>query len=112
MGGFVSHCGWCSVIETIHFGVPLLALPMHLDQPLHARHAVEIGIGIEIPKDEDGQIKRQEIARVINEVVVKKKKGQLQRQKAIELSKKLREEGEEELHEAMEKLRTLCSKNK
>ncbi|CDP05516.1 unnamed protein product [Coffea canephora] len=111
-GGFVSHCGWGSVIESIYYGVPLLALPMHLDQPLHARLAVEIGVGIEILKDEDGQIKREEIARVINEVVVKKTEGKLQGQKAIELSKKLREEGEEELHEAIEKLRSLCSKNK
>ncbi|XP_027098352.1 beta-D-glucosyl crocetin beta-1,6-glucosyltransferase-like [Coffea eugenioides] len=111
-GGFVSHCGWGSVIESIYYGVPLLALPMHLDQPLHARLAVEIGVGIEILKDADGQIKREDFARVINEVVVKKKEGQLQRQKAMELSKKLREEGEEELHEAIEKLRSLCSKNK
>ncbi|CDP19775.1 unnamed protein product [Coffea canephora] len=111
-GGFVSHCGWGSVIESIYYGVPLLALPMHLDQPLHARLAVEIGVGIEIFKDADGQIKREDFARVINEVVVKKKEGQLQRQKAMELSKKLREEGEEELHEAIEKLRSLCSKNK
>ncbi|XP_071940038.1 beta-D-glucosyl crocetin beta-1,6-glucosyltransferase-like [Coffea arabica] len=32
-GGFVSHCGWSSVIESIYYGVPLLALPMLYDQP-------------------------------------------------------------------------------
>ena len=85
---------------------------MHLDQPLHARLAVEIGVGIEILKDEDGPIKRDEVTKVINKVVVEKKEGELQRENARQLSKKLREEGEGELLEAVEKLRLLCSKNK
>ncbi|XP_027153201.1 beta-D-glucosyl crocetin beta-1,6-glucosyltransferase-like [Coffea eugenioides] len=111
-GGFVSHCGWNSVIESIYYGVPLLALPMLYDQFINARLAVEIGVGIEILKDEDGQIKRAEVTKVINKVVVEKKEGELQREKARELIKKLREEGEGELLEAVEKLRLLCSKNK
>ncbi|XP_027148334.1 beta-D-glucosyl crocetin beta-1,6-glucosyltransferase-like [Coffea eugenioides] len=111
-GGFVSHCGWSSFMESLYYGVPLLALPMLYDQPLQARLAVEIGVGIEILRDEDGRIKRENVAKVIKEVVVEKiELGESVKQKAKELGHKLREEGEGQLHEAVEKLKSLCSKN-
>lgn len=32
-GGFISHCGWNSCMESITNGVPIAAWPMHSDQP-------------------------------------------------------------------------------
>ncbi|KAA8517143.1 hypothetical protein F0562_017436 [Nyssa sinensis] len=32
-GGFMSHCGWNSCMESITMGVPVAAWPMHSDQP-------------------------------------------------------------------------------
>ncbi|MBA0793336.1 hypothetical protein Gohar_017752 [Gossypium harknessii] len=36
IGGFVSHCGWNSCMESITMGVPLGAWPVHSDQPRNA----------------------------------------------------------------------------
>ncbi|KAL7194438.1 hypothetical protein ACSBR1_034787 [Camellia fascicularis] len=35
-GGFMSHCGWNSCLESITMGVPIAAWPMHSDQPKNA----------------------------------------------------------------------------
>ncbi|XP_050224023.1 UDP-glycosyltransferase 90A1-like [Mercurialis annua] len=47
--GFLSHCGWNSVLESICAGVPILAWPMMAEQPLNAKMvAEEIKIGIRL----------------------------------------------------------------
>ena len=43
IGGFVSHCGWSSVMESMKFGVPIIAVPVHFDQPLNNRLVEEVG---------------------------------------------------------------------
>ncbi|CAA3016867.1 UDP-glycosyltransferase 90A1-like [Olea europaea subsp. europaea] len=47
--GFLSHCGWNSVMESICAHVPILAWPMMADQPLNAKMVVEeIEIGLRL----------------------------------------------------------------
>uniref|UniRef100_A0ACD5X9N7 Uncharacterized protein n=1 Tax=Avena sativa TaxID=4498 RepID=A0ACD5X9N7_AVESA len=47
VGGFVSHCGWNSVMESLAAGKPVLAWPMMAEQPVNARHVTGIvGAGI------------------------------------------------------------------
>ncbi|KAK6138545.1 hypothetical protein DH2020_027712 [Rehmannia glutinosa] len=41
-GGFMSHCGWNSCIESITMGVPIAAWPMHSDQPSNTWLITEI----------------------------------------------------------------------
>ncbi|KAF5959267.1 hypothetical protein HYC85_000476 [Camellia sinensis] len=36
-GEFVSHYGWSSLVESMNFGVPIISMPMQLDQPLNVR---------------------------------------------------------------------------
>lgn len=36
IGGFMSHCGWNSCMESMTMGAPIAAWPMHTDQPYNA----------------------------------------------------------------------------
>jgi UDP:flavonoid glycosyltransferase YjiC (YdhE family) len=37
VGGFLSHSGWNSTLETVNAGVPVLAWPMNAEQHLTRR---------------------------------------------------------------------------
>ncbi|GMN55412.1 hypothetical protein TIFTF001_024527 [Ficus carica] len=41
-GGFLSHCGWNSCLESLSLGVPIAAWPMHSDQPINAVLITEV----------------------------------------------------------------------
>ncbi|KAJ6870166.1 anthocyanidin 3-O-glucosyltransferase 2-like [Populus alba x Populus x berolinensis] len=52
IGGFVSHCGWNSILESIYFGVPIAAWPLYAEQQFNAFQLVtELGLGGEIKID-------------------------------------------------------------
>ncbi|PWA51922.1 UDP-glycoslytransferase 3 [Artemisia annua] len=52
IGGFVSHCGWNSVLESLWYGVPIATWPMYAEQQLDAFQLVkELGLAVEISLD-------------------------------------------------------------
>ncbi|GJM92819.1 hypothetical protein PR202_ga09323 [Eleusine coracana subsp. coracana] len=52
VGGFLSHCGWNSILEAVFAGVPLLAFPIVWDQLVNGRLvADEWKIGINLRED-------------------------------------------------------------
>ncbi|XP_057440841.1 anthocyanidin 3-O-glucosyltransferase 2-like [Lotus japonicus] len=51
-GGFVSHCGWNSTLESIYFGVPIATWPLYAEQQTNAFLLVrELKIAVEISLD-------------------------------------------------------------
>ncbi|KAM0069461.1 putative flavonol 3-O-glucosyltransferase [Helianthus debilis subsp. tardiflorus] len=52
VGGFVSHCGWNSLLESLWFGVPTATWPMYAEQHINAfEMVVELGLAVEIDLD-------------------------------------------------------------
>ncbi|KAB2627091.1 flavanone 7-O-glucoside 2''-O-beta-L-rhamnosyltransferase-like [Pyrus ussuriensis x Pyrus communis] len=106
VGGFVSHCGWSSVLESIKFGVPIIAMPMQLDQPVNAKLVEEVGVGVEAKRAEGGSLQREVIAEAIGKVVVKKI-GEGVRRKALEVRDNMKKIEDEEMDDVVEQLMQL-----
>ncbi|KAG9448407.1 hypothetical protein H6P81_014535 [Aristolochia fimbriata] len=67
-GGFLTHCGWNSVLESVVKGVPLIAWPLYAEQKMNALMLVEdikVAIRPEINQKKRGLVERHEIARVV-----------------------------------------------
>lgn len=108
IGGFVSHCGWSSITESTKFGVPIIGLPMQVDQPWNARLMEHIGMGIEAERDENGKLQSEEIAKTIRKVVVEES-GEAVRKKTKQLSEKMNAKGDEEIDSVVEELVALVT---
>ncbi|CAA7029890.1 unnamed protein product [Microthlaspi erraticum] len=78
VGGFVTHCGWNSILESLWFGVPTAAWPIYAEQQFNAFQMVEeLGLAAEIRKDyrrgflagEAKMVTAEEIERGIKDVM-------------------------------------------
>ncbi|KAL0367677.1 UNVERIFIED_CONTAM: UDP-glucosyltransferase 29 [Sesamum radiatum] len=108
---FVSHCGWSSLNESVYFGVPIIGMPMKLNMFVDCRMLVEAGACVEVVRDKNGVYKGEEIAKAIKKVVGETS-GEGLRQRAQELSEKMKMKEDQELDEVAESLWQLCLKNK
>lgn len=108
VGGFVSHCGCSSMMESMKFGVPIIAMPMHLDQPLNARLVHNIGVGMEVVRNGLGELDRAEIAAVIRRLVAEDG-GEGLRENARSMSEKLKAKGDQEIDEVVQEFVKLCN---
>ncbi|XP_024016735.1 UDP-glycosyltransferase 89A2 [Eutrema salsugineum] len=70
IGGFLSHCGWNSVLEGLTCGVTVLTWPMEADQFVNARLLVEdLGVAVRVCEGDGAVPDPDEICRVIGETM-------------------------------------------
>ncbi|XP_057500041.1 zeatin O-glucosyltransferase-like [Actinidia eriantha] len=96
-GGFMSHCGWNSCMESITMGVPIAAWPMHSDQPKNAfllTDILKVGLAVNRWEHREELVTSSTIAREVKRLMVSKE-GEEMRKRAVELGSVARRSVEE-----------------
>ncbi|KAE8767970.1 hydroquinone glucosyltransferase-like [Hordeum vulgare] len=78
VGGFMSHCGWNSTLESVAAGVPMVAWPLYAEQRLNAVMLSSERVGMALwerpPVGKDGEVvHREEVAALARELMVGEK---------------------------------------
>ncbi|KAL4557274.1 hypothetical protein LXL04_035447 [Taraxacum kok-saghyz] len=85
IGGFLTHCGWGSMIESLSAGVPMICWPYLWDQITNCRFACkEWEVGLEMGKE----VKMEEVSKLVKELMGEE--GRKIRAKALEWKEKAR----------------------
>ena len=98
VGGFVSHCGWNSTLESIYYGVPVATWPMFAEQQINAFQMVkDLGLAVEIKmdynKDSSYVVSAQEIEIGLKKLMNMNSEVRMKRKEMQKLSRTAIEDG-------------------
>lgn len=98
IGGFLSNCGWNSVLESLINGVPLIGWPMAADQFFNAKFLVEeIGVCVEMARGTTFDVSYGDIIEKIELVMgSESEKGKRLRGKACEVKEMIKDAARDE----------------
>ncbi|KAL6606045.1 hypothetical protein ACP70R_041698 [Stipagrostis hirtigluma subsp. patula] len=97
VGGFLSHCGWNSVLESLAAGRPLLAWPVMAEQAANAKHVADIiGAGVRVGVRTRGNaaaelVGRAQVGEKVRELMDGGEAGQRMRDRAKHVQQAARE---------------------
>ncbi|GAB2221623.1 hypothetical protein Drorol1_Dr00012808 [Drosera rotundifolia] len=92
-GGFMSHCGWNSCIESISLGVPIATWPMHSDQPKNATLVTEVlkvGLVVKDWNQRDEVVKAATVENAVRRLMASSE-GEEMRRRAKEIGASVRD---------------------
>nr|ACJ85613.1 unknown [Medicago truncatula] len=70
VGGFLSHCGWNSTLESIQEGVPIVAWPLFAEQAMNAVMLCDgLKVALRLKFEDDDIVEKEKIAKMIKSVM-------------------------------------------
>ncbi|KAI3413106.1 Glycosyltransferase [Psidium guajava] len=103
VGGFVTHCGWNSVLEGVCAGVPMVTWPMFAEQFYNEKLVTQVlGIGIGVGSEQFAEcgigadvVSRDDLEKAVRRVMVGEEAEEMRRRVKVlgEMARKAIEEG-------------------
>ncbi|CAH1439018.1 unnamed protein product [Lactuca virosa] len=88
VGGFVSHCGWNSVLEAVAAGVPMVAWPLYAEQNMNRVYLVEeMKVALAVDMSSDGFVTATAVEEKVKELM-EGEEGRVVREQILEMSER------------------------